>query len=111
MGAAWHAPCDCAARCRRRRYGCWPVGAVPLVAGFSLLPVLGAVSVLLGAGAGVLMGVPELKGFFQPPQELHADSDRISKPARNTFRCVRFMINSSVVGVLQFVRDDAVPLQ
>jgi hypothetical protein len=85
------------------------VGAVPLVAGFSLLPVLGAVSGLLAAG--VLMGVLELKGFFQPPQELHADSESISKPARNTFRCVRFMINSSVVGVLQFVRDDAVPLQ
>jgi hypothetical protein len=109
MGAARHgiAPCDCAARCRQCCYGFWPLVAAPLalVAGFSVL-----VSGLLLAGAAVVTG-PELNGFFQPPQELHADSESTSRPARNTLRCVRFMINSSVVGVLQCVRDDAVPLQ
>jgi hypothetical protein len=93
------------ARCR---YGRWPLVAapLPLVAGFSLLP-----SVPLLAAGALLLVPPEPKGFFQPPHELHADSESTIRPARNTFRCVRFMINSSVVGVLQCVRDDAVPLQ
>jgi hypothetical protein len=108
MGAAPRAACDCPARCRRHRYGFWLLGAavVPLAAGFSV-PVSGAVL----AGAGGLLVPPPPKGFLQPPQELQADSESTSTPARNTFRCVRFMINSSVVGVLQCVRDDAVPLQ
>jgi hypothetical protein len=103
------------------RYGRWPLVAVPVAAGFSVLLsvplVVGALVVgalvagaLAGAGAGALLLAPP-KGFFQPPQELHADSESASRPARNTLRCVRFMINSSVVGVLQCVRDDAVPLQ
>jgi hypothetical protein len=112
VGAAPPAACDCPARCRRYRYGFWLGAAVlPLAAGFSV-PASGAV--LVGAvlvGAGELLVPPPPKGFFQPPQELQADSESTSMPARNTFRCVRFMINSSVVGVLQCVRDDAVPLQ
>jgi hypothetical protein len=105
------AQCDAVA-CR---YGRWPLVAAPVpLAGFSVLfsaPLLmGALLVGALVAAGALLLAPP-KGFFQPPQELHADSESASRPARNTLRCVRFMINSSVVGVLQCVRDDAVPLQ
>jgi hypothetical protein len=112
MGAPRHAPGDCAARCRRCRYGCWPLVAapLPLVVGFSLLPLVPAAPLVPAPPVpaapsvpllvGALLAGPEPKGFFQPPQELHADSESTSRPARNTFRCVRFMINSSVVGVL-----------
>jgi hypothetical protein len=49
---------------------------------------------------------PELPPWFQG-MWLHAASENASRPAKSTRCCVRFIINSSVIGFTVCVRDDA----
>lgn len=83
---------------------------------FSLV-LLGATVVLVAGAASVLelpwvtaglvaggMALVSRQGIYW-----HADSDSSASAAKSTLCCVRFMINSSIVGVFKTgcVRDDA----